>query len=73
MKIIKNNLQETEITCDRCHSVISYNKLDIHTKWTKWSSYERAGIDKSVRFGKKFIVCPLCKNEIIIEKMDYYF
>lgn len=61
MRIIeKGTLQETEIRCEECGSVLAYTKGDIKT-----ISLLRLG--DLVDF--KAVVCPVCGEYILIERV----
>lgn len=57
MRILLNNLEETEIQCMECGSTLAYTQKDIH-----YSDIEICGL-----IGEEAcIYCPVCSNEIII-------
>lgn len=58
MRIIKHGtLNEIEITCENCGSVLAYTKNDI-----KNSSGEYSGDF----YSSTYIICPVCKEKIIL-------
>lgn len=64
MRIIKNNLEETEQVCNKCESIFGYTKLDINTKNGEWY---RTGMESSSRSCERYVICPVCDNRIILE------
>ena len=55
MRILKEGI-ETQITCDRCHSVLEYNFMDL-----EWSHTEE---------GYYYVTCPVCGERIWIKAND---
>lgn len=54
MKIVHFIKKSAQITCERCGSVLEYDFDDVYT-----------GAD-----GCKFITCPVCGEEIMLENLD---
>ena len=67
MKIIKNNVEETECTCKRCGSIFSYNEYDIKKITSNWI---RVGWEESVRTVYEEINCPVCKERYTIKEYE---
>lgn len=66
MKVIKlgNNIELNKHKCNKCNSLLSYTKYDIQTAY---GSYFRTGTESSSRFESKYIICPVCSNEITLK------
>lgn len=58
MRVILNNLPETEIICSSCQSILAYTIKDVKTKdeeyFGDWNYY-------------KYIKCPVCNTRIVLE------
>lgn len=64
MRIIKNNLEEIEHTCNKCESIFGYTKSDIDIETGAWY---RTGVESSERNCERYVICPVCGNKIILE------
>lgn len=58
MRVIKNNQQEHEISCDRCRSELAYVISDV-----KYVDEEIFGD----WHGATYVECPVCKHKIVLE------
>ena len=67
MKIVKLGVEEKEITCSRCNSIISFHKYDIKT--TEHTTH--LGDGEYERYKKVYIVCPVCNKDLILEEKEY--
>ena len=68
VKIIKNNMQEpTNITCPGCQSELEFTHEDIQRDENKdlFMTWRRPPI--------RYIVCPVCKRDVLIEKVEVKF
>lgn len=72
MKVIVDNykVKPTEKTCPHCKSVLLFDQTDLHKDEGNWV---RTGIEESKRTIREYIVCPLCKKEIVIKKWTEEF
>lgn len=58
MRVIKNGLKETEITCPECASILAYTPNDVYFNDTE----EIMGIYAM----ENCITCPVCKHKIVL-------
>jgi len=59
MRVIKQGklpLKEVKERCDKCGCIFAYERGDIHS---------------DMREGGTWVICPTCKNRILIEINDY--
>ena len=56
MRIIRNGLEETEILCFECNSLLAYTQKDIYCNEIEIMML--IGIDKCIK-------CPVCGTEIV--------
>lgn len=62
IKIILNTMKEPiPITCPICQSQLSYTYDEVQRQ----NTYNFLGFQDSV---KRYIVCPVCKSDIILDK-----
>ena len=62
MKVIRHgNTYNKEIECKRCHALLSYCLSDIKREF-----YNEEYFGKIHSCSKKWIVCPECRNKIIL-------
>ena len=58
MRVISNGLQEKEVTCSTCKSILAYTATDVYVRdeemFGDWHYH-------------KYIKCPVCKSKIILE------
>lgn len=58
MRVIKRvELPETEVTCDKCKSILGYNANDIRN-----DIFDCLG----ELHDSSYVICPICKNHITI-------
>lgn len=64
VKKIGTNVKIENVTCKACGSEIEYHQNEVreHGSWT------RVGMEESEWNGYKYITCPICKCNIIINQ-----
>ena len=58
IKVLKPGNTTKEVTCKKCSALLSYNIRDIET-------------NHDFLFEEKYIICPECKNKIILRTIEY--
>jgi RNase P subunit RPR2 len=62
IKVLKPGNTTKEVTCKNCTALLSYNKSDIKLSYGEAFDYS---------WETKYIICPECKNKIILQIIKY--
>lgn len=65
MRVIKNGLEETEITCPECASILAYTQEDV--------CYGNTEEIMGIYAIESNIKCPVCHNEIVLHRTYHSF
>ena len=57
MRVISNGLQEKEVTCNYCKSVLAYTKVDMSSDYGEYVGE---------LYCIEWVVCPVCKRRVFL-------
>lgn len=72
ISVIEDNRPRYKVTCPRCNSVLEYMNEDVHKDWTGkirqgYDILTMANVTQEEYID--YIICPLCKNVVIVQKV----
>lgn len=62
IEVLKPGNTTETVTCKKCSALLSYNKSDIKSSYNEGFNYS---------WETKYIICPECKDKIILQTIEY--